>query len=145
MSDSPKVAVIYIDGGAYLNPYDYSFNEILLAVISETGRQLKQAPYGITIQPSYFTKRIDELKKLLLSDVEIQKLSAGAKSDTFELAADFALRARDSRVVRRKLWEALRRGPYHAWKGVCWPRRDGGSTSTEGNGLPGFGNCHRLA
>ncbi len=30
MSDSPKVAVIYIDGGAYLNPYDYSFNEILL-------------------------------------------------------------------------------------------------------------------
>src|SRR5438067_2416342 len=37
---SPPIAVVYVDGSQYLNPYEYSFNEVLLAVISETGQQL---------------------------------------------------------------------------------------------------------
>jgi len=102
----PRLAVIYVDSSQFLNAYEYTFNEFLLGVIGETGRQLREG-YGIELRPSYLSRKLAEVKSTLLSDVELKEISAGAKIDDFELAAKLALRARDSDRVRKQLAESL--------------------------------------
>jgi hypothetical protein len=102
----PKLAVVYVDGSQFLNAYEYTFNEFLLGVIGETGRQLREW-CGIELRPSYLSRKLAELKSTLLSDMEPKEISAGAKIDDFELAAKIALRARDSDRVRRQLADSL--------------------------------------
>ena len=103
---SPKLAVIYVDGSQFLNAYEYTFNEFLLGVIGETGNQLREG-YGIELRPSYLSRKLDEVKSALFSEVELKEITAGAKIDGFELASKIALRARDSDRVRKQLADLL--------------------------------------
>lgn len=105
-SGNPKLAVVYVDSSQFLNAYEYTFNEFLLGIIGEAGRQLRDG-YGIELRPSYLSRKLNEVKSALLSDVELKEVSGGAKLDGFELAAKIALRARDSDRVRKELAELL--------------------------------------
>ena len=108
----PKLAVVYVNCKDYLNVYQYSFNEVLLAVISETGRQLREPPYEVELRPGYFSRKLQELKGVFLSEAELHELSlkAGSKGTgiEFEAAAKIALKARDSDSWRKQLWDLLR-------------------------------------
>lgn len=106
--NEPRVAVVYVDGAQYLNPYEYSFTEVLLAVIAETGRQLREAPYEIELRPGFFLRQMEKLKKAVLSDVELKELGGEAGGGGFKASAKIGLKARDSDVIRQKLWDALK-------------------------------------
>src|SRR4051812_8237552 len=45
-SGNTKLAVVYVDSSQFLNAHEYTFNEFLLGIIGETGRQLREG-YGI--------------------------------------------------------------------------------------------------
>lgn len=90
------------------NPYEYSFTEVLLAVIAETGRQLREPPCNIELRPGFFLRQMEKLKKTVLSDVELKELGGEAGGGAFKVSAKIGLKARDSDVTRQKLWEALK-------------------------------------
>lgn len=103
---NPKLAVVYVDSSEYLNGFEYSFSQLLLAVIAETGKQLNEQ-YGVDLKPTYVAQKIDEMKKLLLSDVELQEIEAEASGQVFKASASIALKARTSHQVREQLGKAL--------------------------------------
>jgi hypothetical protein len=103
---TPKMAVVYVDTEQYLNLSEYSFNEVLLSVIAETGIQLRQK-YEVELRPGYGLRKLTEMKTVLTSDVELKDLSAAASVDLFKLAAKVALRAKSQNVTRKELWDIL--------------------------------------
>lgn len=63
---------ILVDAGEYLNDYDVAPSDILLAIVAEVAGALKEKA-GIELKDSYFVNRFNEIKKYLLSDVEINE------------------------------------------------------------------------
>ena len=63
---------VLLDGRDYLDDYDVTPTDILLAIISELAATL-HADAGIDLKDNYFVKRFDEIKKFFLSDVEINE------------------------------------------------------------------------
>lgn len=102
----PKLAVVYVNAGEYLNAFDYSFSEVLLSVIAETGQQLRDN-YGIELTPGYVTRKLGELRGLLLSEVELQGLEGGVEVNPYKVSAKIALKARNSDQTRKQLWANL--------------------------------------
>jgi hypothetical protein len=81
---------IYLDASEYLDDYDVTPTDILLAIVAELASSLREG-LGIEMKDSYFTKRIDEIKQYFLSDVEINEgeLSLGfAKAKIQRLKKD---------------------------------------------------------
>jgi hypothetical protein len=105
-SNVPKLAVVYVNAGAYLNAYDYSFSEVLLAVIGETGQQLR-ADYGIDLAPGYVSRKMQEFKSLMLSEIDLESIGGEVGATPYKVSAKIALKARDSDVTRKQLWDTL--------------------------------------
>lgn len=102
----PKLAAIYVDCEKYINPETYSFVDILLAVIGETGKQL-QEEYGIALKPGYLRTRFTEIRDLLASKVALESAEAKAKADPFEVALKLTLTSKAEATTRQQLWTAL--------------------------------------
>ncbi len=72
----PKVGhkryfTIVLDAEEYLDDFDVEPTDILLAIVAELGTSLRKV--GIELKDSYFQKRIDEVERLLLRDVEMEE------------------------------------------------------------------------
>ncbi|MEO8382803.1 MAG: hypothetical protein ABI779_24305 [Acidobacteriota bacterium] len=102
----PKFATIYVDCEKYINPDAYSFADILVAIIGETGKQLK-VEYGINLNPSYLRTRIDEIYNLLTSNVAMESADVKAKLEPLEIALKLSLKTKVEATTRRELWAAL--------------------------------------
>jgi hypothetical protein len=63
---------VLVDVSEYLDDYDVSVTDILLAIVTELADALRQK-FRIELKDSYFTKRFNEIKQYFLSDVEINE------------------------------------------------------------------------
>lgn len=63
---------VLVDVSEYLDDYDVSMTDILLAIVTELADALRQK-FNIELKDSYFTKRLAEIKQYFLSDVEINE------------------------------------------------------------------------
>jgi len=104
--NGPRYAAIYVDCEKYVNPETYSFVDILLAIIGETGKQL-QADYDVKLKPGYLRSRLSEIQDLLTSKVELESAEAKAKLDPFEIALKLSLKTKAEAMTRQQLWTAL--------------------------------------
>jgi hypothetical protein len=68
----PSYFPILLDVSDYLDDFDTSLTDILLAIVTELAQTLR-AELNIEIKDTYFTKRINEVKEFFLSDVEINE------------------------------------------------------------------------
>ena len=105
-ANGPKLAAIYVDCEKYINPETYSFLDILLAIIGETGKQL-QDEYGVKLKPGYLRSRFTEVQDLLTSKVALESAEAKAKLDPFEVALKLSLKTKAEATTRQQLWTAL--------------------------------------
>jgi len=71
-NSNTKYYPVYIDVFDYLDVYDVSITDILLAIVSELADTLREQ-YGVELKDTYFKRRFDELKNYFLSDVEINE------------------------------------------------------------------------
>ncbi len=102
-----RFAVVYVDAGQYLNAQDYSFTEVLLAIIAATGEQLRK-DYGVELlQEGYVSRKMREMKAALLSEGEGELLGADTLLSPYKISAKIALKARAQDVTRKQLWAAL--------------------------------------
>lgn len=101
-----KVAAIYVNCEKYINPEIYSFVDILLAIVGETGKQL-ESDYQINLKPSYLRQRFTEVRDLLASEVALESADAKAKFDPFEVAVKLSLKSKAEATTRQQLWKAL--------------------------------------
>jgi hypothetical protein len=62
---------ILLDAGEYLDEYDVTPTDILLAIVAEVSAALKEKE-GIELKDSYFIRRFNEIKEFFLSDAEIK-------------------------------------------------------------------------
>lgn len=70
---------VLIDVSEYLDDYDASSADILLAIVTELANALRTR-LGVELRDNYFTKRLNEVKEFFLSEVEIKEgdLTLGA-------------------------------------------------------------------
>ncbi len=101
-----RLAAIYVDCEKYINPERYSFLDVLLAIVGETGKQLKD-DFGVELKPGYWRTRFEEIRGLLTSEVAVESAEAKAAFDPFEFALNLTLRAKDEATMRRQLLKAL--------------------------------------
>lgn len=79
-----------IDVSEYLDDYDVSSTDILLAIVTELADTLRDK-LKVELKDSYFTKRLNEIKEFFLSEVELKEgeLSLGvAKAKVQRLKKD---------------------------------------------------------
>jgi hypothetical protein len=90
---------ILLKSGDYLDPYDVTPTDILLAIVTEIASALRGA--GIELRESYLQKRLEEFKDVLLSEAEMtaELTLLGAKSQIQRLQKDPTAR----RIVRESL------------------------------------------
>ena len=96
---------ILLDVSDYLDDYDASPTDILLAIVTEVADTLR-AKLGIELKDNYFSKRLNEIKDFFLSDVEIKEgeLSLGfAKAKVQRLKKDPAARQKVRAVLEPKM------------------------------------------
>jgi hypothetical protein len=105
LTESPigggRYCPIFINAGDYLDPYDVDTIDVLLAIVTELAATLR-VEFGIELKSGYFSKRFDELKRFLLSDVQIGKGELpvlGAKIEVQRLKKDPDAR----QAIRKKL------------------------------------------
>ncbi len=63
---------ILLNVSEYLDDYDSSFTDILLAIVTELAATLRDE-LNIELKDSYFTKRINEIREFLQSEVEVNE------------------------------------------------------------------------
>ena len=63
---------VRVDVSEYLDDYDVSMTDILLAIVTELADALREK-FKLELKDSYFTKRLNEVKQFFLSDVEIKE------------------------------------------------------------------------
>src|SRR5437588_8859457 len=63
---------VLLDVSGYLDDFDTSLTDILLAIVSEFAQTLRDELH-IDLKDPYFTKRINEVKEFFLSDIEINE------------------------------------------------------------------------
>jgi len=72
LADKKRFFPIVVNMSEYLDEYDVSTTDILLAVVAELADNLRERE-GIVLSDSYLLKRWEELKGYLTSDVEINE------------------------------------------------------------------------
>ena len=96
---------ILLDVSDYLDDYDASTTDILLAIVTEVADTLR-ARLGVELKDNYFSKRLNEIKEFFLSDVEINEgeLSLGfAKAKVQRLKKDPTARQQVRKVLEPKM------------------------------------------
>ena len=96
---------VLIDVSEYLDDYDVSVTDILLAIVTELADTLR-AKLNVELKDSYFTKRLNEIKEFFLSDVEIKEgeLSLGsAKAKIQRLKKDPTARQKVRDILEPKM------------------------------------------
>ncbi len=96
---------ILLDVSDYLDDYDASPTDILLAIVTEVADTLREK-LGVELKDNYFSKRLNEIKDFFLSDVEINEgeLSLGfAKAKVQRLKKDPAARQKVRSVLEPKM------------------------------------------
>lgn len=96
---------ILLNASEYLDDYDTTPTDILLAIVTELADTLRREA-GIELRDSYFTKRLNEVKEYFLSDVEINEgeLSLGfAKAKIQRLKKDPTARLKVRSVLEPKM------------------------------------------
>ncbi len=63
---------VFVDASDYLDDYDTTPTDILLAIVTELADTLREKA-GVELKDRYFTKRLDEVKEFILIDVEINE------------------------------------------------------------------------
>ncbi len=100
--DNIRYFPIYINVSDYLDDFDVSTTDILLAIVTELASTLKEE-LGIDLQETYFQSRFAEIKDLLFSNVEISEghLGVGSNKAVVKLL-------RTNQEAREKVREALK-------------------------------------
>ena len=96
---------VVIDVSEYLDDYDVSSTDILLAIVTELADALRTR-LGIELRDNYFTKRLNEIKEFFLSDIEIKEgdLSLGfAKVKVQRLKKDPTARQEVRKILEPKM------------------------------------------
>jgi hypothetical protein len=96
---------ILLNVSDYLDDYDASPTDILLAIVTEVADTLR-TKLGVELKDNYFSKRLNEIKNFFLSDVEINEgeLSLGfAKAKVQRLKKDPTARQKVREVLEPKL------------------------------------------
>lgn len=97
----PKFFVVYFEADAEdVDVNDADFPDLLLAMIRHAGQALREQE-KMELQPSWMNRFFDELKGLLGSELEFQKLEFDAK------IAKFTAAIKSSPDVRQKIRKAL--------------------------------------
>ncbi|HEX8195300.1 MAG TPA: hypothetical protein VF571_03740 [Pyrinomonadaceae bacterium] len=97
-----KYYPVYVDVFDYLDVNDVSITDILLAIVTELAETLREQ-YEVELNDTYFRRRFDELKKYLLSDVEINEGDL-----TLGFAKLKVQRLKQDPTAREKIREALK-------------------------------------
>ena len=92
---------VFLDVSDYLDDFDVSVVDILLAIVSELASALR-IELGIELKDGYFSDRLNELKSLLLSDVELRDGDL-----TLGIAKLKVQRLKQNDVARQQVREAL--------------------------------------
>jgi len=71
-ADGKRYFPIYLDAGEYLDDYDVTPTDIFLAIVAEVAATFRDR-LGIELKDTYFAKRLEEIKKFFLSDVELKE------------------------------------------------------------------------
>jgi hypothetical protein len=96
---------ILLNASEYLDDFDTTPTDILLAIVTELANTLRLEA-GIELRDNYFTKRLDEIKKFFLSEVEINEgeLTLGfAKAKIQRLKKDPTARQNVRAVLEPKM------------------------------------------
>ena len=68
---SSRFFTIVIDASEYLDEYDVKALDILLAIVSEVADEFR-GRLNVELKDGYFSKRLEAIKKFLLTDVELE-------------------------------------------------------------------------
>lgn len=96
---------ILLDVSYYLDDYDASTTDILLAIVTEVADTLREK-LNVELKDNYFSRRLNEIKGFFLSDVEIKEgeLSLGfAKAKVQRLKKDPTARQKVRAVLEPKM------------------------------------------
>lgn len=96
---------IMLDVSEYLDDYDATPTDILLAIVSELADTLR-TKLGVELKDNYFANRLNEIKEFLLSDVEMNEgeLTLGfAKAKIQRLKKDPTARQKVRAVLEPKM------------------------------------------
>ena len=93
---------IYLDVSEYLDDFDVSTIDILLAIVTELAATLKEE-LNIELQDTYFQSRFSELKEFFLSDIEISEGDLGIWGNKVKVK-----RLQTNQEGRQKVREALK-------------------------------------
>lgn len=96
---------VLINVSEYLDDYDVSSTDILLAIVTELADALRDK-LKVELRDNYFTKRLNEVKQFFLSDVEIAEgeLSLGfAKAKVQRLKKDPTARQKVRELLEPKM------------------------------------------
>ena len=96
---------VLIDTSEYLDEYDVTLPDLLLAVVTELVSTLREQA-GVNLRESYISSRLADLKGLLLADVEF----AGAEASLFGVKTKIVALKRDSQA-RTQVRAALKPHP----------------------------------
>lgn len=67
---------VFLNTAEYLDEYDASPTDLLLAIVAELADQLRRRA-GIELKDSYFAKRFVQLKEMLFTDVSVESAEIG--------------------------------------------------------------------
>jgi len=97
----PRYLPILIDANDYVDLFDVTLTDILLAAVTETAATLRQE-IGYELKDSYFKTRFAEIKEFILSDIEINK----AEVEVLGAKVEFQ-RLKSNPDARKKVRERL--------------------------------------
>ncbi len=100
--DDTQYFPIYINVSDYLDDFDVSTTDILLAIVTELAATLKKE-LGIDLKDTYFQSRFAELKEIFLSDLEIKEGTVGIFGNTAKVQ-----KLQTDYEGRKKVREALK-------------------------------------
>ncbi len=112
---------ILLNVSEYLDDYDVTVTDILLAIVTEMADTLRR-DLGVELQDSYFTKRLNEIKHFFLSDVEINEgelTLPGAKLKILRLKRDPLARESVRAALQPNLSQYWKRSIWSFWKPDC--------------------------
>jgi len=100
-SGEPRLFAVLCAADEDIDRNDVDFPEILIAIIKQTAKQLKDR-LGISLKPGYFKDLIERFKKVLTSDISLDEFELGKGL----LKLSGAIRSSpDARMAVRKLLE----------------------------------------